>query len=142
MKWITHIGVGAAVAVVAFLIHSFLVNRMEKSHAEALAALRTKLVSECDTQQKQTLEDGNALEANLVRARAELNRLRNQSNTCIVPRSESIGGTSGPSNDPGLSATYGITAFALREFAFDAEEVGLRLDACQAFLRREYHIND
>jgi hypothetical protein len=135
-------------AMLAFLIHSFIVNGINKTHREALAAQETALNARCDADKALTMENARELSKQDAARVAKLKRQLLQRPTgCIPIAPEPAPGNDGAARNSGLSGLHGVTSDALYQYADKAESVGDRLDACQSFVEktwisRGYRLND
>jgi hypothetical protein len=135
-------------AGVAFLLHSFIVNGIKVEHALDLKNQALALNQQCDDDKALTREVSNGLQQKNRNLSAQLDRLKRvQPDRCIVPApSKPPGRHDAAPPDPELSGQNGVTAGALYDFAADAEQTGLKLDACQSFIlktwqSRGYNLN-
>jgi hypothetical protein len=142
--------VGGAIlaAMVGFLLHSFIVNGIKARHASELKTQQEALNKQCDDDKALTMEISNGLQQKNRNLAAQLGRLKRlQPNRCVVPApSKPPGGHDAAPGNTELSGQHGVTAGALYDFAADAEQTGLKLDACQSFIlktwkSRGYNLN-
>lgn len=110
----------------------------EGRQAEALSSLESRLRGECIDNQKITEGVSNEYQtkiADLNRRVANLKRMRTAN--CNVQLADAAGG--GNAETGKLVYRHdGIPFDSLIEYAASAEEVGLRLDACQAFIQKTW----
>ena len=140
---------GAILAAMAgFLLHSFIVNGIQAKHALELKSQETALNKQCDDDKALTMEISNGLQQKNRNLATQLDRLKRvQPERCVVPApSKPPGGHDAAPGDTELSGQHGVTAGALYDFAADAEQTGLKLDACQSFIlktweSRGYNLN-
>lgn len=93
----------------------------------------TKACNEVQETTREVSHDYQTKLANLNAKYAALKRMH----YCVPINVKTPGRRNATEGDKGLPrADGGITSEALREYARDAEQTGLQLDACQDFLRR------
>lgn len=133
-------------AVVALGLHSLSINRIERTQEKALADLQIKIEERCEAEKKLTegiAHDLQSKVSDLNSRVANLKRLRPSNCVPITPdaarvRNEKTGDAGLPRSNGGA---LGIESDALFDFARDAEEVGLQLDACQDFIEKAWALN-
>lgn len=136
IKYWGYIGTAVGVALLCLFLHSLDVRRIELNHKEDLASLNKRAKAQCDNDKRITTEISNEYQKNLRAAsdkRDALGRMYND-NTCVTVTASGVSGHNAASKDKGLHGKDGVSVGALRNYAFDAEQVGLQLDACQRFL--------
>lgn len=139
LNWF-QIGGGAIAAfTLSWMLHSLDVNRIEANQREATQEQIATDTKAC-TKDKKTTEDVNneTIKRNqtLAARLAKLNKLQPQ--RCIpLPATNTASGDHAATGDKGLPRTDGIAAYAFFDYAGDAERVGIALDECQAFIKKE-----
>ena len=126
------------VIAICFLLHKVAIYRLEAKHLEALNAAVNKVVASCEEQKAVTEEishDYQTKLAGLNKRIADLNRLYRDTKVKL----DNTGKTHGRNAaqiDKGLRIKDGVSVGDLLDYARDAEEVGIKLDSCQAFVNR------
>lgn len=129
---------------VSHVWHGWATDRLNASHAAAMAEQVTLLRKECDTAQNLTKGVSSEYQKKNTRLSAELARVKRlyggEAARC-VPVASNPAGHSGAATGAVVSGAHGvaasgITSGALIDYAGDAEQVRLRLIGCQDFVRR------
>lgn len=120
-------------------VHGWLVDRLETRHAADLLTQKLAVTAQCRAAQKVTMEVSHELQGRFsdLNRRYAAARLRQSDCTVVYSPGTPAGHDAAP-RDQGLLRPNGITAGQLREYARDAEAVGLQLDACQAFAQQAW----
>lgn len=136
-NWKTVLG-GIGIVSIAWMLHSLDVNRIEANHREELSAQAKAQFEQCRAEKAITEEVSNDYQKKLASLTASYNSLRKLYNgRCVaVSNTESTVGHNAASAGSQLSGSHGIYAGYLIDFAYDAEQVRLRLIGCQDFVRR------
>jgi len=127
-------------ALLALGAHKLDVYRINELHKSALKAQAEALIEQCEKDKKLTTEVSRDYQnniANLNRKLADAKRMRASAETC-VSITGTTGGRDAAKEDTGLRGTHGVAAESLFDFSGDAEQVGLQLDACQAFIKKTW----
>lgn len=133
--------VGAVVmAFIAYGIHSFLMWRAESSFNASLESQRTNIQNMCKSAQKVTEDASHEYQTQIADLNMQLDAAKRMRPHGCVPihPSNATGGHHDTSGNSQLPNTYaGVDSNDLLDFAYDAEQVGRRLDACQSFVKKE-----
>lgn len=128
------------VSLIDGAVHRFQVAALEKSHAAQLEAQKADLMALCAKTKQTTEEVSHDYQNQLSTLRDQLARAKRvRPSTCIpVHVAQPAAGRDGAAQHPELPlADGGVAADALLDFAYDAEQVGRQLDACQSFITKE-----
>jgi hypothetical protein len=138
--------VAVVVGALALGLHTLDVYRIEAKHAAALKSQQATLEKRCEDEKKITEEVMYDLQQKVSSLNARViasKRLRPA--TCVPVALDAARLDHGKTDDAGLSRqdakSFGLSSDALIDFAADAESVGLRLDACQDFIRKTWALN-
>lgn len=126
----------AITAVIAWVLHSLVSGWSEARHQAALDAQEEALYSECAADKQITTEVSNEYQSQLVDLRRQLDAAKRLRPSVRVPVTSTPGGRDAGAGDTQLPHADGVAAADLLDFAYDAEQVGRQLDACQGFIRR------
>jgi len=135
------IAVGAIVmGIIAFFVHSLLMGRAEASYNASLESERKNIQNMCESAQKVTEDASHDYQAKIADLNVQLDAAkRMRPHSCVsVHASDASAGHHAASGDRQLLDTdAGVTSDDLLTFAYDAEVIGRRLDACQSFVKKE-----
>lgn len=135
---------GAIVAVVvgglALAAHKVDMFFVEKKHALELKTQSEKLVARCEAEKKITEEVSNELQSKVSSLDARLASIKRlRPDACLSVLADPARKHDDAAHNAGLPRQNGeVSSAALFDFARDAEEVGLRLDACQGFVKKTW----
>ena len=131
----------AFVAVVGFVLHDVSMSRATAKYKNDLQAAQESLKADCQKDKQITTEVSHDYQTQIAGLHDQLaaaKRLRPSACIAVRPAQPAAGRDAAPV-DGELSNPYaGVNSDDLLDFAFDAEEVGRRLDACQSFIRKVY----
>lgn len=128
------------VAAICFALHSGRVMYIEQKHEIAMAGQAAQLKARCKAEKAITEEINNDLQNKTDGLDAGFNELvRMHSARPGIIADASVRDDATP-QDARLPRQNG--RLALLTFARDAEEVGLRLDACQSFIKKTWALAD
>lgn len=131
------IGAGAVGAfVLAWMLHSLDVNRIESNQRDALAAQETKLAAACEASKAITTEVSNAYQDQIADLNAKLLSVKRLRPSRCIALSAPVpaGGRDATPTGAEPARTDGINSDALYDFAGEAEKYRLQLIACQKFI--------
>lgn len=107
----------------------------------ALDDQQKDLNAKCEKAKQITSEVSNDYQAKNTLLVKRLAALSVRPRQCVPIMASSAGGHDGSTPDARLSQPHGVYSDALIQFAGDAEQVGLQLDACQSFVRKAEALN-
>jgi hypothetical protein len=94
------------------------------------------IVAQCEADKKLTSEVSNEYQKKITVLNRRVGELKRLHSAVCVPIAGTPGGHDAAEGAGKLPRPHGIAAGPLYDFGDDAEQVGLRLDACQDFVRR------
>lgn len=101
-----------------------------------LAAQEKAIVAKCEADKKLTSEVSNDYQQKIAALNRRVGKLRRLQSSACVPVAGTPGGHDATTGASELPRPHGIIAGSLYDFGSDAEQIGLRLDACQEFIRK------
>lgn len=123
------------VGLAGWAYHAWSVGRLNASHAAALANQQTALQDECQKDKLITQEISHDYQNQLSDLRQQLAAIKRvQPNRCVPTTPRPASGRDDAKGNPQFSDAHGVFTDDLYDFAFDAEQVGRQLDACQGFI--------
>jgi len=136
-KWLlSAVASGLSVAGLAWMLHTFDVNRINAKHEKALTAQASRLYTVCENDKQLTKEVSHDYQTKVSDLTARLAAKHVSDKRCIPLSTGAAAGRDAAPSVPGYDSGNGLTANALFGYAGKCEEIGLRLDACQAFVRQ------
>jgi len=128
-----------AVSALAYFLHTWSVARIEAHNAQALDDQKEALNGQCQKDKLITEETSREYQTQVADLRTQLAIVKRvQPNRCVPTVARPASGRDANADHPGLPGADGVFTDDLYDFAADAEEVGLRLDACQAFIKKTW----
>ena len=125
------------VGLLAYFLHTWSVARIEASNADALEDQKEALNGQCQKDKQITEETSHAYQTQLTALRDQLAAVKRlQPNRCIPTVAKPAFGYDAAPPHPGFPRADGVFTDDLYDFAADAEQVGLQLDACQGFVKK------
>lgn len=101
-----------------------------------LKAQEKAIVAQCEADKKLTSEVSNGYQQKIAVLNRRLGELKRMHQSVCVPVAGTAGGRDATQGAGELPRQNGIDAGSLYDYGSDAEQVGLRLDACQEFIRK------
>lgn len=128
------------VIAVCFTLHSGRVMYIEQKHEIAMAGQAAQLKARCKAEKAITEEIDNDLQNKTDGLDAGFNELVRMQRKFFDVVTDTAARNDATPQDARLPRQNG--RLALLTFARDAEEVGLRLDACQSFIKKTWALAD
>ena len=122
------------------LAYGTYITHLENKQAAALVAQATTLHAECAKVQQTTMEVSHEYQNQLAGLREQLDaakRVRPHACYIVRPAQPAAGRDGAPLDAQLPHADAGVDGNDLLDFAYDAEQVGRQLDACQGFVKAE-----
>lgn len=131
------------VGLVGWTYHGWSVGRLNARHEAALVSQQTALQGECQKDKLITQEISNDYQNQLSDLRQQLAAIKRvQPNRCVPTASRPASRRDDAKGNPQLSDAHGVFTDDLYDFAFDAEQVGRQLDACQGFINATWEARE
>lgn len=132
---------GAIVYSFCHFVYTWRIERIENEHKAELVAQQERLVAECAKDKQITTEVSHDYQNQIADLRGQLAAVKRVRPSACIPVhvAKPTGGRDAATGNGQLSRPYaGVDSDDLFDFAFDAEQVGRQLDACQSFITRTW----
>ena len=142
-NWLQGAIVALVIGGISFGLHSVDMSFVQKKHVAELTAQKAALEARCEAEKKITEDTANELQNKIDALTSRLATVkRMHPATCIPILADAARVDDATTKDAGLprqdAKPHGVSSDALFDYAADAEAVGLRLDACQSFVRKTW----